>query len=278
MPDAPLKIVNDVRVPDSTMLLALSGWMDGGSVSTGTVKHLMRNRRLIEIATLAGRGFYIDSFPGGMEIASLLRPHVRYDDGVVESFEMHSNEIMTDVDNKLVFFVGREPNLNWESFGDCVFEVARKTGVTRIVFMGSFGGAVPHTREPRMYGSVSDKSLRPMLKHFGLRPTDYEGPASFSTYLLTQAGKHGIDMLSIAAEIPGYLEGANPLSIEAVARRIGNVLNLPVDLAELRKASTEWEAQVSEAVAKDKGLAKTIRRLENEYDNDLVETLSSEED
>ena len=277
MSEAPLKIVNDVRVPDSTMLLALSGWMDGGSVSTGTVKHLMRNRSLVELAQISGNGFYIDSFPGGMELASLLRPHVRYEEGVVESFEMHSNEIYADVDNKLVFFVGREPNMQWASFAECVFDVARRAGVTRIIFMGSFGGAVPHTREPRMYGSVSDKSLRPMLKHFGLRPTDYEGPASFSTYLLTRAATYGIDMLSISAEIPGYLEGSNPLSIEAVARRIGNVLALPVDLEELRKQSTEWEAQVTDAVAKDKGLAKTIRRLENEYDNDLVETLDVDE-
>lgn len=277
MSESPLKIVNDVRVPESTMLLALSGWMDGGSVSTGTVKHLMRNRSLVELAQIAGNGFYIDSFPGGMELASLLRPHVRYEEGVVESFEMHGNEIYADVDNKLVFFVGREPNIQWASFGECVFDVARRAGVTRIIFMGSFGGAVPHTREPRMYGSVSDKKLRPLLKHFGLRPTDYEGPASFSTYLLTRAATYGIDMLSISAEIPGYLEGSNPLSIEAVARRIGNVLNLPVDLDELRKQSTEWEAQVSDAVAKDKGLAKTIRRLENEYDNDLVETLDVDE-
>lgn len=277
MSESPLKIVNDVRVPDSTMLLALSGWMDGGSVSTGTVKHLMRNRSLIELAKLTGDGFYIDSFPGGMDLASLLRPHVRYDEGVVESFTMHSNEIYADVDHKLVFFVGREPNMRWEQFGECVFDVARRAGVTRIIFMGSFGGAVPHTREPRMYGSVSDKSLRPMLKHFGLRATEYEGPASFSTYLLTRAPTYGIEMLSIAAEIPGYLEGSNPLSIEAVARRIGNVLNLPVDLDELRKQSTEWEAQVSDAVAKDKGLAKTIRRLENEYDNDLVETFDVDE-
>lgn len=276
MSDSPLTFVNDVRVPDSTMLLALSGWMDGGSVSTGTVRHLMRNRQLIELARIDGDGFYLDSFPGGMELASLLRPHVRYDDGVVESFTMHGNEIAADVDHKLVFFVGREPNMRWQSFGECVFEVARRAGVTKIIFMGSFGGAVPHTREPRMYGSVSDKSLRPMLKHFGLRHTDYEGPASFATYLLTQAGKYGIEMLSIAAEIPGYLEGSNPLSIEAVARRIGNVLGLPVDLEELRKQSTDWEAQVSDAVAKDKGLAKTIRRLENEYDNDLVETLNEE--
>ena len=55
-------------------------------------------------------------------------------------------------------------------------------------------------------------------------------------------------MLSIAAEIPGYLQGANPLSIEAVTRRLSRILNLPFDPDKLRAASNEWEVQVTEAV------------------------------
>ena len=78
-------------------------------------------------------------------------------------------------------------------------------------------------------------------------------------------------MLSIAAEIPGYLQGANPLSIEAVTRRLAAILELPVDLAKLREASTAWERQVSEVVAKDEDLARTVRKLEEEYDNELIQ-------
>jgi proteasome assembly chaperone (PAC2) family protein len=77
-------------------------------------------------------------------------------------------------------------------------------------------------------------------------------------------------MLSIAAEIPGYLQGTNPLSIEAVTRRLSRILNVPVNLAKLREASNEWEVQVSEAVEKDDELAATVRKLEEEYDNDLI--------
>ena len=266
-------MLSDVSVPGSTMLLALGGWMDGGSVSTGTVRHLMSNRPLRPVARIEPSGFYIETFPGSMELASLLRPHVEYEGGLIKTFEMSRNEIHADADAKLIFFVGREPNLNWVAFGDCVFELARKAGVTRIVFMGSFGGAVPHTREPRLFASVSSPELLPLLKQYGLKPTDYEGPASFATYLLARAKQEQLEMLSISVEIPGYLEGTNPLSIEAVTRRLGSMLNIPVDLAELRQASIEWEAQVTEAVAKDKSLAKSIRKMQEQYDNDLVEAM-----
>jgi len=79
-------------------------------------------------------------------------------------------------------------------------------------------------------------------------------------------------MISISAEIPGYLQGTNPLSIEAVTRRLGRLLEMPINLAELRAASTAWELLVSDAIEKDEDLAKTVRALEDQYDNDLIGT------
>jgi predicted ATP-grasp superfamily ATP-dependent carboligase len=276
MPHAPLTLRDTPRMDGATMLLALTGWMDGGLVSTGTVKHLMEGRELVEVARIEPAGFYIDNFPGSMEVTALFRPHVKYANGVLESFDMPSNEFHADVASNIAFFVGREPNLNWPGFADCIFDVVSRLGVRRIIFMGSFGGSVPHTREPRLYGSVSERRLLPLLRQYNLKPTEYEGPGSFATYLLHHAPKRNVEMLSIAAEIPGYLQGANPTSIQAVTRRLGALLNLPVDLARLREASTDWEIQVSEIVEKDKKLAGTVRKLEEQYDNELIEASEEE--
>ena len=60
------------------------------------------------------------------------------------------------------------------------------------------------------------------------------------------------------------------MSIEAVTRRLARLLNLPVDVDRLRKASDEWEVQVTEAVEKDAKLAATVRKLEEQYDNELI--------
>jgi proteasome assembly chaperone (PAC2) family protein len=211
-----------------------------------------------------------------MEITALFRPHVKYSGGLVEAFDMPSNQFHADPAANVAFFVGKEPNLNWPGFARCIFDVVAQLGVTRIIFMGSFGGSVPHTREPRLYGSVSEQRLLPLLGKHGLKPTDYEGPGSFATYLLATAPKHHVEMLSISAEIPGYLQGANPTSIQAVTRRLAALLNLPVDTARLREASTEWELQVSEIVSKDKKLATTVRKLEEQYDNELIEAAEEE--
>jgi hypothetical protein len=280
MSHASLTIKNMPRLSDATMLLALTGWMDGGLVSTGTVRHVMQGRDLTAVGRIEPGGFYIDQFPGDMSVSAIFRPEVKHEGGLVTRFEMTTNEFTADPRTNLAFFLGKEPHINWPDFAEYIFEVCEQLGVKRIIFMGSFGGSVPHTREPRLYGSVSHRALLPLLERHGIRPSDYEGPGSFASYLCHLAPRQGLEMLSIVAEIPGYLQGANPMSIEAVARRLSRILELPFDHAKLREASTAWELQVTDAINNNEELAATVRKLEEQYDNELigVTTPSEEED
>jgi proteasome assembly chaperone (PAC2) family protein len=257
---------------DATLLLALTGWMDGGLVSTGTVQRIMDGRRVTEAGRIEAEPFYLYNFPGSMDIAALFRPQVKIVDGLIDGdLGLPTNIFHVDAAANLVFFLGREPNMLWQTFADCIFEMTLRLGVRRIIFMGSFGGTVPHTREPRMYGAVSHEHLRPILAKHGLRLSNYEGPAGFSSLLLAQSPARKIEMLSLVAEIPGYLEGLNPRSIEAVTRRLAALLSQPVDLEALRKASDDWELHVTEAVEKDSDLAETVHKLEEQYDTELIE-------
>ena len=256
---------------DATLVLAFTGWMDGGDVSTGTVERLVDLLEARAFATIDPDPFYIYNFPGSMEITSLFRPRIAIEDGLVKSIELPSNTFYCHEAANLVLFLGQEPNLRWRAFGDCVFQLAREVGIRRIVFVGSFGGSVPHTRQPRLYVTCSDERLLPEMERYGVRRTGYSGPGSFTSYLMTLAPSGGLEMVSLVAEIPGYLQGANPASIEAVTRRLAKILQLPLELKSLRSASTDWELQVSAVVEQDEKLAETVRQLEEAYDNELLE-------
>lgn len=262
----------------ATMLLAFTGWMDGGDVSTGTVQRLIEQVEAREVGFIDPEDFYIYHMPGSMEIATLFRPHTRVKRGILRKIEMPENTFHVSPEPELVLFTGQEPNLRWGVFGDCIFAAAERLSVRRIVFVGSFAGSVPHTREPRLYATVSDRAMLPALRRSGVRPSDYDGPGSFAGYLMSQARHRGIEMISLVAEIPAYIQGANPLSIEAVTRRLAAILELPADLAELRSVSDAWENQVTQAVDKDDELAEKIRELETQYDDDLVKFESDADD
>lgn len=267
-----LRIDSRPDLKDGRMLLAFTGWMDGGEVSTGTVKRLVAELDAEPVAEIEPEGFYIYSFPGDMELSASIRPHIRIEDGIVREFLPPKNVFFSHEAKKLAFFVGREPNLSWREFGQCVFDFATELEIASIYFVGSFAGTVPHTREPRLHVSASTPRLKESLERYDLRPTNYEGPGSFMTYLITQAPEHGLEMANIAAEIPAYVQGTNPSSIEAVTRRLSAILELEVDLSKLRSASNEWESQVSEAIRKDASLSEHIRKLEEQYDDDLVDS------
>jgi proteasome assembly chaperone (PAC2) family protein len=266
-----LKIDYCPSLDGATLVLAFSGWMDGGDVSTGTVKRLVRLLDAEPIAEIDPEPFYIYNFPGSMDIAALFRPRIEIEGGLVKAVDMPANTFYCYEPADLVLFVGKEPNLRWRTFGECVIRLARDVGVRRILFVGSFGGAVPHTRQPRLYVTCSDARLLPEMEKYGLRPSSYEGPGSFTSYLMTRAKSARMEMVSLAAEIPGYLQGTNPLSIEAVTRRLAKILKLPLDLASLRTASTEWELQVSSAIEENAELSQEVHKLEQQYDNELLE-------
>jgi proteasome assembly chaperone (PAC2) family protein len=272
-PDAP-ELLRLHRCPTfrrGTLVLALTGWMDGGDVSTGTVRRLVELLDAQRIAEIDSDPFYIYNAPGSMEVAALFRPHVEIAEGLVRNIELPTNIFYAHDPASLVLFIGREPNLRWRMFGECLFALAQRAGVRRILFVGSFGGAVPHTRQPRLHVTCSETRLLPEMTRYGLRPTRYEGPGSFTSYLLTEAAAAGFEMSTLVAEIPGYLQGTNLASIEAVLRRLAKILQLPLDLAPLRVASTEWELEISSLVDENEALAETVHRLEEAYDNELLE-------
>jgi len=131
-------------------------------------------------------------------------------------------------------------------------------------------GIVPHTREPRLYGSVSDEKFRPLLDDLGLEPTDYEGPASLTTYLSALAGERDLQMTTVVAEIPAYVQERNVRCIEAVTRKVADMLGLALSLDELHEETVEFERRLAEIVGGKPELAALIRKMEQAYDKELT--------
>jgi len=260
------------EIDGARMVLGFTGWMDGGDVSTGSLKYLSEKLGARSLAEIDPRGFYIYNFPGSMEISALFRPHCEITDGIVHTYDPPANRFQFDDANRLILFRGKEPNLAWETFADGFFRLAETFRVRAIYFVGSYAGVVPHTRDPRMYASVSDPEMKADLEPHGFRFTDYEGPAHFTTYLTHAAADRGFKMATLVAEIPAYIQGTNPRCIEAVARTLAGVLGIQINTDDLRQTSDGFEAKVNDAIAEKEDLSEMIRKMEAQYDSEMFET------
>ena len=264
-----LRICGEANFEHPRLLLGFSGWMDGGDVSTGTVKVLAERLGARPLAEIEHEGFYIYNFPGAMEVTALFRPHCRIRKGIIREFEFPRNLFYAAESQDLILFAGKEPNMNWVEYGDCVFALCRRFGVRQLYFIGSVAGLVPHTRDPRLFCSVSDAGMKPRLDDFGVKFSDYEGPASIVTYLTTRAKEHGLEMVSIVATVPAYVQGSNPKCIAAVTKRVAGILAVHVETDDLQTAADEFERKLTEVVQEQPELAENIVKLEQDYDNEI---------
>lgn len=251
---------------DARLIMGFTGWMDGSEISTGTVDYLRRRLDAEEVASIEPSAFFLYNMPGSMDVAALFRPHVRIEDGLVLEVAEPTAQFYCHPEQNLLFFEGREPNLRWNDFADCVFRVADEFDVRRIYFVGSVAGTVPHTREPRLYSSVSRASLVPVVKRHGLLLSQYEGPGSFITYLTVLAGRRDLDLVTLVAEIPAYVQGRNFKGIDAVVRRLSAMAAITGDFSDIAEAAVKFEHHINTMVKERADLTDLVRRMEEEYD------------
>jgi proteasome assembly chaperone (PAC2) family protein len=206
-----------------------------------------------------------------MEMTSLFRPYTKIQNGLIKELWWPENLFFSDQANNLIFFLGREPNFGWKEFSDCFYSLCSQFAVEEAYFIGSVAGLLPHTREPLFSWSVSDKKFKQQLQNFGIRFLNYRGPASFITYLTANAADHKISMASLVATVPAYVQGNNPICIEAVVRRLLSLLGLHLDIQKMRSASDEFEKKLTDAVQKEPELVRQIRKMEENYDNEIFD-------
>ncbi len=257
------------------MIIGFSGWMDGGDVSTGTIEYLQNKLKANKFAEIDPGEFYIFNLPGGMEQVAQFRPYTKIKEGLLIDFEYPRNEFFVSEKEKIILFLGKEPNLRWDEYANCIFQLGEEFGVRKIYFVGSFAGAIPHSREPRIICSFVNEEQKANLKEHDVRFTNYEGPASIATLLNKFSREKGIEMTNLVAEIPAYIQARNPRAIEAVIKRLVRILDLDIDLNDLHRASLEFEKNIDKALVKQPVLTEQIRKLEDNYDS---ETFGTDED
>jgi predicted ATP-grasp superfamily ATP-dependent carboligase len=268
-----LKISTLPMLDSPRLLMGFSGWMDGGDVSTGTIKYLVDKLEAEEFARIEAESFYIQNMPGSMEVSALFRPHVRIQDGLIRTYRPPTNRFYFSHDANLILFRGKEPNMNWSDFADCLFSLSSRLGVKQMYFIGSVAGLTPHTREPRISCSASDESARDLVKdRTDIRFTSYEGPGSVLTYLMTRCPDEGMGMLSLIAEIPAYVQGYNPICIETTTRLMAGLLGLHIQLNDMRTIANSFEQRLTDAINDQPELQERIHKLEHDYDNEVLDT------
>ena len=266
-----LRIYSKPKLKNLRMVIGFSGWMDGGDVSTGTIQYLKFKLQAKKFAEIDAQKFYLFNFPGAMLETAQFRPYTKIQDGLITDFQYPQNEFFYNEKNNLILFSGKEPNINWDEYANCIFKIAQEFGVKKIYFVGSVAGLTPHTRGVRISCSVSGENQKAELKENGIRFSNYQGPASFTTLLTRLSPEKGVEMTNFVVEIPVYIQTRNPKGIKAVTKKLVQLLKIDIDLTDLSIKTTHFEKRIDRLVHKQPLLATQIKKLEENYDKEYFE-------
>ena len=254
------------EIPNLTspyLIIGLSGWTDAGLVASRSTRYLVKKLGMVKFATIEPDEFY--NF-------NIERPTTVIKGGLIEEFNFASNDLYYSLGRErgesidLVVLTGSEPHLRWAKYSKEIVDLAVKLGVKFCYALGGLLDRVPHTRPPLISAVVNDVSLPPLLTRKNLKMIEYEGPASFYTYLLTQLRRQGIFGVSLWGHVPQYIAYADANTSLHLLRRLSDLLSTKFDLTELEREAHRLRETLDKEVAQDPTLTSLVRSLELEYD------------
>ncbi len=247
----------DLRRP--VLIAAFRGWNDGGQGATLGGSYLARQWDAESFAEIDSENFY--DFQA-------VRPNVSLEDGLTRKLEWPTNTFLhapiPGLDRDAVVLLGVEPNLRWKTYTGLVLELVQELEVELVVTLGSLLADVPHTRPAPVSAAASDPSL---VEELGVEPSRYEGPTGIVGILLDACRQAELPAVSLWAAVPHYVSLApSPRAALALCNRLGELIAVDIDVAELEQAAEEYNEQVTEAVASDAETASYVEELERRVD------------
>lgn len=241
------------------LVAGFSGWPNAAEVSTGVATYFKTKLGATKFAHISPDEFY--DF-------STLRPLVTIEAGLIKGVEFVDCELFYwkgESAHDLVLLIGAEPHLRWHRFGQLILDVAQQVGVVRVYALGGIYDATPHTAEPRVSGLVNEARLLTELVAHDIEPATYMGPVSFHGPLLDMCRERNIEGISLWGRAPHYIPIHNPKVISAVVSRLARMLEIDIDISELREAAQGLDRRVQIAISQNPKLEEYVRALEESY-------------
>jgi predicted ATP-grasp superfamily ATP-dependent carboligase len=145
--------------------------------------------------------------------------------------------------------------------------IADKLNVDTVVILGALLADTPHTRPVPVSGAAYSPES---AERFGLQETRYEGPTGIAGVFQDACVGAGIPAVTFWAAVPHYVSHPpNPKATVALLRRVEDVLDIEVPLADLPAQAEEWEQAVTEMATEDEDLAEYVVSLEQRGDAEV---------
>ncbi|MCU1396424.1 MAG: hypothetical protein JWM34_4852 [Ilumatobacteraceae bacterium] len=246
-----------------TLVVMLAGWIDASGAAAAAMSTLELETRATTIAVFDGDTF-IDY--------RARRPTMQLREGINTQLVWPDIELKvgTDLDgHDVLLLTGPEPDMAWRRFGAAAAELGVQLGVTKMVALGSYPFATPHTRPSRLSLSAPSAdvvSSLPLLKN------SVDVPAGVAAVLEHAFHDRGIEALGIWVQVPHYVSSmAYPAATVALLGGLAQTSGVRIDGAAPRQETIIQRERLDELVAGNDDHGAMVQQLETLYDAAIAE-------
>lgn len=245
------------------LIAAFEGWNDAGDSASGTVAH---------IADVWDAHVMLELDPEEYYDYQVNRPIVSTSESGVRQLTWPTTRLLIAnlPERDILLVQGPEPNIKWQQFTREILGLAVELDVELVITLGALLSDSPHTRPIPVSGTSTDPTLTEQL---GLDVSTYEGPTGIIGVIQEACSRFDIPAVSLWGAVPHYVaQPPCPKATLALVRRIEDVLDVSIPLADLVDEARAWEVGVDELAFDDDEVADYVKQLEHARDTaDLPE-------
>ena len=255
--DEELRWIDRTLVRRPVMVVCFNGWFDAAGAASGAARFLQADGPVV--ASIDPEQFF--DF-------TATRPEVRLDANDERQIVWPTHElraVTSDHGHDLVVLCGAEPHIRWRTFARLIASAAAELECPVVVSVGAVPDAVPHTRQPVVFGSSTNEGL---ARRLGLSRPQYQGVTGVVGVLHDQLDRCSIPAVALRVGVAHYaLAMRHPAASLALVQHVAHVTGASIDVRGLQDEATEWRVRHDEALnAADLAVRLHVAALEREFD------------
>lgn len=242
----------------SLLVVMLSGWIDASAAAASAMETLISETAAKPLLT-----FDADTFID----YRARRPTMELRDGVNTKLNWSAPELLLgrDCNSKPVLLLtGPEPDNRWQKFTEVVSQLAVALDVRRMLGIGAYPIATPHTRAVQVSCSSPSREIIATLPYI---KSSVDVPAGMEAALEHALAVRSIGAIGLWAQVPHYVASMPyPAASAALLEAVCESGDITIDSSNMRQQAALQRERLDQLVIANPEHASMLTQLEQAFD------------
>lgn len=242
----------------SLLVVMLSGWIDASAASANAMEILIAETAAKPLLT-----FDADTFID----YRARRPTMELRDGVNTKLTWSAPELLLGKDSNgrpVLLLTGPEPDSRWQKFAEVVSQLAVALDVRRMLGIGAYPIATPHTRAVQVSCSSPSREIIATLPYI---KSSVDVPAGMEAALEHAFASRNIGAIGLWAQVPHYVASmAYPAASAALLEAVCESGDISISTSIVRQQAALQRERLDQLVLANPEHAAMLTQLELAFD------------